>query len=310
MSNQLNFDLTDMQYFAAIIRTGGFSKAAEQLYIAQPFLSRKIHALEERLGVTLIERTTRQMHLTPAGKLFYQHAAQVLNECEALERALSPDAAHTAPEIRLGYGSNGQFSFAMRLIAVMRQTNRELSVRAEACDTLERLYTGKLDVALVMPCEAKDQDWLEAVPLETAGLSFFVSASDPLTQQSGEVSISEALTRQFLLPQPRNVSSLMPCTTLYEAIRLQLLLCGVPAQNLAIARGSQAFSLAITAGNAVGVMPDSSEIIANHLLICRPVAEYRSGFEIMLAWPRFSTSPALAQVFRSAAERIAASADL
>ena len=169
---------------------------------------------------------------------------------------------------------------------------------------------GKLDVALVMPCEAKDQDWLEAVPLETAGLSFFVSASDPLAQQSGEVSISEALTRQFLLPQPRNVSSLVPCTTLYEAIRLQLLLCGVPTQNLAIARGSQAFSLAITAGNAVGVMPDSSEIIANHLLICRPVAEYRSGFEIMLAWPRFSTSPALAQVFRSAAERIAASADL
>ena len=85
--------------------------------------------------------------------------------------------------------------------------------------------------------------------------------------------------------------------TLYEAIRLQLLLYGVPAQNLAITRGSQAFSLAITAGNAVGVMPDSSEIIANHLLICRPVAEYRSGFEIMLAWPRFSTSPALAQVY-------------
>ena len=310
VSNQLKFDLTDMQFFVAVIREGSFSRAAKQLYIAQPFLSRKIHALEERLGVTLIERTTRHLQPTPEGKIFYQHSAQILTECEALERDLSPDVSSPTQEIRLGYGSSGQFAFAMRLVTAMKQMNPEIMVHTEACDTLERLYTGTLDVALIMRCETNGQDWLDAIPLETAGLSCFLSVFDPLADEKSELSISNIKLRKFLLPQPRNVSELVPCTTLYEAIRQALLSCGIPAQNIAMAQGMQAFSLSIIAENAVGIMPDSSEIITNDLLICRPSAEYRSGFEVMLAWPRFHTSPKTAQFYRNAAQQISAVSSL
>lgn len=298
------FDLSAPHYFAAIVRAGGFSKAAEKLFVAQPFLSRKIHALEDRLGVTLLERTTRQMRLTSAGKEFYQHAVHILTECEELEAALHPDCA-PARKIRLGYGSNGQFAFAMRMMAILRRDDPELFVQAEACDTLERLFTNRLDVALLMACEAHGQDWLECIPLEKAGLSFFIAATDPLAQSEVAVSISQVLTRRFLLPQPRNVSVLVSYTTLYDAIRQQLLLHSIHPQNIEIINGMQAFSLAITGSTAVGVMPDSSAIITSHLLACRPMTECRSGFEIMLAWPRFGTSPALAQKFRSVAAMIA-----
>ncbi len=304
MQNQLKFDLTDMQFFVAVIREGSFSKAAKQLYIAQPFLSRKIHALEERLGVTLIERTTRHLQPTPEGKLFYQRAAQILIECDTLERDLLPAVSFPTPEIRLGYGSNGQFAFAMRLVTAMKQMRHEIAVHTEACDTLERLYTGTLDVALMMRCEVNGQDWLEAIPLEAAGLSCFLSVSDPLADEKSELSISDIKLRKFLLPQPRNVSELVPCTTLYEAIHQDLLSCGIPEQNITMAHGMQAFSLSIIAEGAVGIMPDSSEIIANESLICRPAAEYRSGFEVVLAWPRFNTSPKMAQFYRDAAQQI------
>lgn len=78
--------LDDTAIFAAVVKQGGFSHAAKHLGLSNGLVSRRIAQLEAQLGVALIKRTTRQLHLTPEGELFWQHAKRIQQE---LDSALS-----------------------------------------------------------------------------------------------------------------------------------------------------------------------------------------------------------------------------
>ncbi len=75
--------LDDTAVFLAIIQKGGFSHAAKHLGLSNGLISRRMAQLELKLGVTLIKRTTRQLHLTPEGELFWQHAQRIQQEMDA-----------------------------------------------------------------------------------------------------------------------------------------------------------------------------------------------------------------------------------
>ena len=84
-------ELRHLKYFNAVASTLSFSRAAELLHIAQPPLSRQIRQLEEMLGAELIDRASRPIALTMAGKFFYEQTLQVLSRLEQIkERASSP----------------------------------------------------------------------------------------------------------------------------------------------------------------------------------------------------------------------------
>ncbi|MFE3104531.1 LysR family transcriptional regulator, partial [Nocardia tengchongensis] len=74
----MDLDLRKLRYFAAVAEHRHFGRAAEQLYIAQPVLSRQIKAFEQELDCALLTRTTRAVELTPAGKQLYEEAQGIL----------------------------------------------------------------------------------------------------------------------------------------------------------------------------------------------------------------------------------------
>ena len=81
-------DLRHLRYFVSVAQAGGVSRAASQIRLSQPALSRQIHDLENELGVALFERAGRSVHLTGAGEDLLAYARRVLSEAEALrERA-------------------------------------------------------------------------------------------------------------------------------------------------------------------------------------------------------------------------------
>jgi DNA-binding transcriptional LysR family regulator len=82
----MDLDLRKLRYFAAVAEHGHFGRAAEQLYIAQPVLSRQIRALEQELGCTLLVRTTRSVQLTPAGEQLHEEARGVFATVNAAVR--------------------------------------------------------------------------------------------------------------------------------------------------------------------------------------------------------------------------------
>ncbi|NTG45450.1 LysR family transcriptional regulator [Rhizobium rhizogenes] len=75
-------ELRQLRYFLAVARERNFSRAAEILHIAQPPLSRQIQQLEDELGVLLIDRSSRPLYLTEAGRFLYEQAAQIIARTE------------------------------------------------------------------------------------------------------------------------------------------------------------------------------------------------------------------------------------
>jgi len=80
-------DLNDMMLFIAVIDAGSFTLAADRLTIPKANLSRKISRLEQRLGVTLLERTTRSQHITEAGQHYLEHCRRIQQEVDLAEAA-------------------------------------------------------------------------------------------------------------------------------------------------------------------------------------------------------------------------------
>ncbi len=70
-------DIRQIQYFLSIVETGSFSAAADEHYISQSSLSKKIIALEKELGVPLFDRSKRKVFLTDAGEVFLEHARKI-----------------------------------------------------------------------------------------------------------------------------------------------------------------------------------------------------------------------------------------
>ncbi len=81
-------DIRQLRYFMAIVEEGQISRAAQRLHIAQPPLSLQLKLLEQELGVQLIERSTRSMHLTQAGNALYQRAEQIVGMVDAAAKEM------------------------------------------------------------------------------------------------------------------------------------------------------------------------------------------------------------------------------
>ena len=88
-------DLNDMWYFAEVVDKGGFAAASRSLGLPKSRLSRRVAELETRLGVRLLQRTTRKLSLTAVGEMFHRHCVAMREEALAAEQAVAQ--SHTEP---------------------------------------------------------------------------------------------------------------------------------------------------------------------------------------------------------------------
>src|SRR4030088_2901609 len=95
-------ELRQLIYFEAVARYGGFSRAAEQLRIAQPAVSAQIRRLETELGTVLLQRPPRRVALTYAGELLLARARTVLDQLDGARADLDELAAVLGGHLRLG----------------------------------------------------------------------------------------------------------------------------------------------------------------------------------------------------------------
>jgi DNA-binding transcriptional LysR family regulator len=91
----------DLQAFVAVVETGSFTAAAERLDTAKSAISRRVAALEERLGVQLLHRTTRTLNLTDTGRSFYEHSARILADLEEAESAAQQEHGELRGTLRV-----------------------------------------------------------------------------------------------------------------------------------------------------------------------------------------------------------------
>ncbi|MDO5541504.1 MAG: LysR family transcriptional regulator [Eubacteriales bacterium] len=95
--------IKQIRYFQAVVRCGSFTEAAEECFISQSAISQQIQALENDLGVKLLNREKRKFSLTPAGEYFYQKSLVLIADFESLCHETVRIANKDHAELRIGY---------------------------------------------------------------------------------------------------------------------------------------------------------------------------------------------------------------
>jgi len=162
-------DFKQVEYFIALINSGSFSRAAENLYMSQPSLSKQIKALEIELGVDLFNRKAKGCALTEAGELFLAFAQQVRKEHNDFINALGVCTENTAFTIKLGalpIVSLPTYKFSS-MIADFQAQNFQYTVEyieSDQHNLLSMLKESKIELAIGRIGDENDKN-LDMIPL-------------------------------------------------------------------------------------------------------------------------------------------------
>ena len=98
-------DLNDIYFFASVVQYGGFSAAARSIGVEKTRLSRRISALDKRLGVRLLQRTTRTLALTEAGQRFFERCVATVEGAQAAYDSVAELRREPMGLVRLSSGA-------------------------------------------------------------------------------------------------------------------------------------------------------------------------------------------------------------
>jgi LysR family positive regulator for ilvC len=167
-------DSADYQAFDELARQAHFGRAAKRLGASPSALSRRVQAIEESLGVTLVERGHGQLTLTRAGATFLAFAREELEREQSMRLALTVHGGQPEGELRLACTVTACYSILPRLIAECRRRFPAVSLKVhtqDAVQSLAALLAGDIDLAVV-PKESDAEGDLRFQALGRAKLVF------------------------------------------------------------------------------------------------------------------------------------------
>lgn len=165
-------ELRHLRYFVAVAEEGSLINAAQnRLNTSQPSLSRQIRDLEAEIGVELLERRARGVSVTPAGRVFLDHAKLALLQVEAAVDGAQRAARPIRPVLSIGFLVGLEVTWLPHLLRIIREEAPETEVTLCSLSSPELALTlmrGKLDMAFLRP------------ESQSLGISFKLLAKEPL----------------------------------------------------------------------------------------------------------------------------------
>lgn len=163
------FELNQLRCFLAVAEELHFGRAAQRLSMSQPPLSRQIQLLEHELGVILLERTSRSVQLTRAGRSFLPEARQILRLSESAALSAKRIARGEAGLVTLGFTSGSSYTFLPKLVTLTMAEMPDVDLVLREMNTatqMDALAAGRLDAGLVrLPIDRRGVE-LECVQRE------------------------------------------------------------------------------------------------------------------------------------------------
>ncbi|WP_344525947.1 LysR family transcriptional regulator [Streptomyces albiaxialis] len=286
----MNVELRHLRALAAIGDEGTITGAAAVLRVGQPALSRTLEQLESRLGVRLVDRTTRSLALTEAGERLYERARGILGQ---VDDALTEAASGVGP-LRVGFAWAALGARTVPLLRGWREAHPGTPLRALRCDDPEAaLRRGEIDAALLRTAPEPDAA-LRVRPLYRERRVVAVPEDDPLARRSA-ARLEEFADRPVVL-----------CATAASTNGLW-----PPGE-----RRPRTFEVAnvdewltvIATGDAVGVTAEATAHSHPHPGVRYLPLPDAPPVTVSLAWPRVPSHPAT-PVFLAHLRDLAAEAD-
>ncbi|HFZ8995217.1 TPA: LysR family transcriptional regulator [Citrobacter freundii] len=189
----MDMDLNDFAWFVHVVEAGGFAAAGRALDEPKSKLSRRIAQLEERLGVRLIQRTTRKFNVTEVGQTFYEHCKAMLVEAQAAQEAIAALQVEPRGVVKLTCPVTLLHVHIGAMLAKFMARYPDVTLQLEATNRRVDVVGEGIDVAIrVRPRPFEDSDLVMRV-LADRGHRLF--ASPQLIQQMGDPATPAELHR-------------------------------------------------------------------------------------------------------------------
>lgn len=183
--NRGRMDLRQLRYFAAVAETCHFGQASERLRVSQSTISQTIRALEDELGVILLERTTRQVAPTPAGEFLQSEADQIFERVEEAEAGVRRLSAGRSGVLRVAMTGIATYAYLPRIAQLLREhlSGVVLSVQGDMLtpDQCDALRSGSLELGILRPPVVGPD--IATVPFVTEGLLLAMPEGHPLVSK-------------------------------------------------------------------------------------------------------------------------------
>jgi DNA-binding transcriptional LysR family regulator len=189
--------LKQIKYFQSVVRCESFTEVAEQNFISQSAISQQIQALENELGVTLLERKNRKFTLTPAGEYFYKKSLVLTDDFEKLCRETVHIAQKDEVALRIGYlkcYSGLEFQQAVSEFSTKYPDVPISIINGNHEDLYDALRLGRVDLILNDQRRAFSDEYVNCI-LGTSECFIEVAGSNP-------VAIKESVEVQELKNMP------------------------------------------------------------------------------------------------------------
>ncbi len=292
-------ELRHLRYFVTVATELHFGRAAEKLHISQPPLSMQIRALEEELGVSLLQRTRRHVSLTRAGKAFLQDAEQILEKTEQAVLTARRAGRGEIGELAVGFISVADYNL---LPLVLREFRRKypmvtLSLKESTSDAqIADLIEGRIDCGFLLP--PVSEAGIESEPIMREPLIVALPEHHPLASEKGPIALAALANAPFIIT-PRRMAP-----GLYDDIVSFCHAAGFSPQVTQEAIQMQTVISLVSAEMGVALIPRSLENLKRTGVVYKALKERSPMSEIHLAWRSGDNLPAL-HLFVQLARQIA-----
>ena len=297
-------ELRHLRTIAAVAATGSFTKAGEELHLAQSAISQQIRRLEQELGVEVFRRTSRSVELTSEGRLVLDYAHRVLAEVDGLRNELDELTGLVKGEVRLGGMYPTGLYDLFSVIAEFRADHPGVAVHfleGTQDDLLAALRADELDAVFTAVDPDRIGDDFAATLLTEEEFVVALPPQHPLTQ--GEHVTLEQLAGEDLIAFREN-------SAIRRRLEAAMAELGLQPRNAFITTEMAAVRALVAKGMGIAVMPRSAAEQAGPAIALRPVGPSPMTWPVALVWRARRKQPAAAKAFLALAlEHEAAPAD-
>jgi len=292
-------ELRHLRYFVAVAEEGSLLNAAQnRLNTSQPSLSRQIRDLEAEIGVELLERQARGVAVTPAGRIFLDHARLALLQVEAAIDGAQRAAQPKRPVLSIGFLVGLEVTWLPHLLRIIREEAPQTEVTLCSMSSPELALTlmrGKLDMAFLRP------------ETQSLGISFKLLAKEPLIAvlPAGHHLASRKRIAPQDLARETYVSSARTSPVLQSVIDDYALRAGIILKPMYEGENiSSAMSLVASSGG-ITLVPLYAQNMLTPNVVARALEGHTPTVDLTLGYSEANASPLLQRLLNRVDELIA-----
>ncbi len=297
-------DLRQLKYFIAVAEERSFSRAALRLHVSQPPLSTQLKALEDELGVRLLDRTNRGVSLTAAGQVFFDEMRAVLARLERGKEMARNAGRGDVGTLSIGFVSIADYGILPPALKEFRSLYPAVEVHLHELTTdaqVREIHAARLDLGIgIGPLDAPD---LLFEPVAQEQLVLAAPTGHRLTRGDKAVDLKTLANESFIIP-PRDIAP-----GLFDLIIGQCRAAGFAPRITQQARQMQTVISLVACGMGFALVPASVQNLRRQGVQYRPLQGPAAAIELGILRPRDDDDP-VSKNFVATLLRVAGAADV